>query len=170
MLEQTLEVIEGMKKAGIVSDYVLMGSVAASLYVEPVSTLDMDVLVPLASSLTPLREIYEYLKDQGYPEFDEKGHILIGEWPVDFLPEDNDALTKEMFATARSKQIGKTPCRVALPEYLAAEAVKVGRLEKDVPRLIELFKYPTFDKRKFERLIEKFGLQEKWLRMQSRLS
>jgi hypothetical protein len=55
--------------------------------------------------------------------------------------------------------------RVLRPEYLAAEALKVGR-PKDVGRISALLETEEFDLDRFSDLVERFSLQEKWAKIQ----
>ena len=55
-----------------------------------------------------------------------------------------------------------TPVRVVLAEYLLAIMLKVGRL-KDYARIEMFVKQDAVDYERFEEIIARYGLQEKWL-------
>jgi hypothetical protein len=98
-VKATLEVINQMQADGVIGEYAIGGAVGATIYLEPAATLDVDIFVvlPQAGSLMSLSPIYDYLRDKGAEIHAE--HIVIGEWPVQFLPPAND-LVKEAVANA----------------------------------------------------------------------
>lgn len=90
-MKQTLELINQMQSDGVIAHYAIGGAVAATFYLEPAATLDVDVFVLLstpAGALVSLSPIYEYLKLRGGVEDGE--HIVLGEWPVQFLVPANE--------------------------------------------------------------------------------
>ncbi len=91
-MKATLQAINGMQSDSIIGKYAIGGAVGATLYLEPAATLDVDIFVmlPAASSglLLSLAPLYDYLKARGGTVKDE--HIVIGGWPVQFLPPSND--------------------------------------------------------------------------------
>lgn len=152
-----------MKVDGIIDDYAVAGAVGAIFYVEPFSTEDVDVLVNFGSAkslLVSLEPILEYLKSHGYTEF-EHGAVVIEGWPVQFLPVSDD-LTRDALTTAqRIKYDDTLSVRVLRPEYLAAEAVKVGR-PKDLQRISLLLENESFNRQSFEDILRVHGLEQKW--------
>ena len=63
-MEKTLQVLNDLERAGVVSRYAIGGAMGATFYVEPVLTFDLDVFVVLPQTagglltLTPLYEPY----------------------------------------------------------------------------------------------------------------
>lgn len=51
------------------------------------------------------------------------------------------------------------------PEYLAAEAIKLGRA-KDIERVSLLLGADDFDLERFTDLVKRFGLEPKWEKIQ----
>jgi len=98
-VKATLEAINQMQADGVIGKYAIGGAVGATLYLEPAATLDVDIFVTLPSApanlLLSLGPIYDYLKARGGTAKDE--HIVIGGWPVQFLPPSND-LEREAIA------------------------------------------------------------------------
>jgi hypothetical protein len=91
-VKATLEAINGMQADGIIGKYAIGGAVGATLYLEPAATLDVDVFVTLpvveGSSLLTVSPIYDYLRTRGGTV--EHEHIVVGGWPIQFLPPAND--------------------------------------------------------------------------------
>jgi hypothetical protein len=167
-VRETFEVIEQMKRDGVIEEYAIAGAVGTIFYVEPFSTEDVDILVnlrPSDSGLVSLEPIFSYLHQRGYDRFSNQG-IEIGGWPVQFLPV-SDALTDEALAEAQYLPYDdELSVRVVRPEYLAAEATKLGR-PKDVQRIVSLFEIEDFDQAFFRQLIDKHGLAERLRRVQN---
>jgi hypothetical protein len=44
-IKEVIEMINGMEAAGVIERYAIGGAVAATFYLEPVATLDVDVFV-----------------------------------------------------------------------------------------------------------------------------
>ena len=82
-----------MQREGVIDKY---GAVGATFYLEPAATLDVDIFVTLpttgTSSLLTLTPIYEYLTARGGKV--DGAHIVIGSWPVQFLPPSDDLEAK----------------------------------------------------------------------------
>lgn len=165
-LQKAIAVIVQLYQEGVIEDLALTGAVAAMYYTEPANTKDVDFLAPLELNLDPLRSIFNALRQRGYSQFNNQGLILIEGWPVDFVPVSNE-LQQEMLATAKMRQVGPNlNCKIALPEYLAAESVRVGRPDKDYSRAIQLRALPQFNEQLFQQVLNKFGLLSKWKRIE----
>lgn len=68
-MKETLKVLNGMLKAGVVQRYAIGGAVAAIYYLEPIDTVDLDIFVRLevsGSELSILTPIYEHLIQNEY--------------------------------------------------------------------------------------------------------
>jgi hypothetical protein len=118
--ERALVVLNDMKANGVVSDYAIAGAMALLFWSEPIPTYDLDVLVFLPATDSPivsLDPIYRWAASHGYPS--EKEHIVVDGLPVQFLPAHN-ALADEAIETAAEMTYGHTPVRVVRPEYLIA--------------------------------------------------
>ena len=68
-IREILILINQMKTAGVIEQYAIVGVVGATFYLEPVSTLDIDIFVPLQPSQWSLlispQPIFDYLKTLG---------------------------------------------------------------------------------------------------------
>jgi len=91
-VKATLEAIHQMQADGVIGKYAIGGAVGATLYLEPGATLDVHIFVTLpsapGSSLLSLVPLYRYLKALGGTVADQ--HIVVGGWPLQFLPPSND--------------------------------------------------------------------------------
>ena len=79
--------LEAAVADGIVKRYAVGGAVGATFYIEPAATQDVDVFVVLdqsAALLVSLTPIYDYFTARGAVVDHE--HLVIAEWPVQFLP------------------------------------------------------------------------------------
>jgi hypothetical protein len=87
-MKVTIEAINQMQADGVIGKYAIGGAVGATFYLQPAATLDVDIFVTLpkapASRLLSLTPIYDYLKAHGGKVEDE--YMVIGDWPVQFLP------------------------------------------------------------------------------------
>ena len=64
-METTLQVLNGMERAGVIRRYAIEGAVGAIFYMEPVLTYDLDIFVELptaGSGLLSLSQVYDYLR------------------------------------------------------------------------------------------------------------
>ncbi len=160
-MEETLSIINKLEEDGIIGRYAVGGAVAATRYIEPVQTFDLDIFVifPLSKSgIISISPIYDYLEQLGYKA--EGEFITIEGWPVQFLPVYNP-LTEEAMEKAVEVRFGKTPTRVFSAEYLAAIMIETGR-PKDHARLIQFFEFESVNRSILEDIVARHGLKEKW--------
>jgi hypothetical protein len=123
-MKATLEIINRMQADGIIDQYAIAGPVGATFYLEPVATLDADILVSLPTTgggaFLTLTPIYDYLTKRGYRT--EGEYVVIEDWPVRFLPPTN-ALGEEALAQAVETEVEGVPTRVISAEHLVALAL-----------------------------------------------
>jgi hypothetical protein len=111
-----------------------------------------------------LEPIFSYLRENGYNLTNEG--VEISGWPVQFIPV-SDSLTSDALAKAQHLPYDdELSVRVVRPEYLAAEAIKLGR-PKDIQRIASLLEIDEFDRGLFHEIIERHGLAERWNRVQN---
>ena len=68
-MEKTLAVLNQLERDGVIGRYAIGGAVAATRYVEPVQTYDLDIFVVLpvsTSGLVSIAPIYAHLAQRGY--------------------------------------------------------------------------------------------------------
>jgi len=154
--------INGMQAAGVIERYAIGGAVAATFYLEPVATLDVDVFVefhtePGSQMISP-EPIFRYLRDRGCPM--EGEHIVIACWPIQFLPAGS-ALVQEALAKAVEKDVEGTPALVFTAEHLTAIALETGRA-KDKARVLQFIEADAIDLGLLQEILTRYGLAGAW--------
>lgn len=161
-MKETLELLNQMQRDGVIESYAIGGAVAATYYLEPFTTMDLDIFVQLSpppgSALLSLTPIYDYLTSRGGRIQSE--HVVIGTWPVQFLPA-YDPLEVESLQQARPVDVDGTATRVLLAEHLLALALRTGRL-KDHNRILQFLSEKVIDTARMNDILERHGLQSKW--------
>ena len=167
-MKETLETINRMQADGVIEKYAIGGAVGATLYLDPVATLDIDVFVvipPLKGSpLVSLTPIYEYLKKAGCQIQGE--YIVIGSWPVQFL-SPGSALEEEAVNESISAEVKGVRTWVMKAEHLVAIALQTGRA-KDHGRILHFLERNAVDLDKLNQLLERHSLIWKWQNFKKR--
>lgn len=167
-MEKTLTVINLLEHKGVIGRYAIGGAIAATRYIEPIQTYDLDVFVLLPvkepTGLLTISPIYQALSEMGYQP--EAEHVIVEGWAVQFLPAYN-ALTTEALEQAISVHFGSTPTRVFSAEHLAAIMLDTGR-PKDHARLVQFLEFDVLNTTAFTEIIDRFQLQTKWDTFQNR--
>jgi hypothetical protein len=167
-MKATLAAINQMQADGVIGKYAIGGAVGATFYLEPAATVDLDIFVtlPVAAGglLVSLAPIYEYLKSRGGKVQDE--YIVIGGWPVQFLPPSND-LELEAVNAAISATVEDVRTWVMTAEHLVAIALKTGRA-KDHNRILQFVEQEAVDRKKLSRILEEHHLTPKWVQFESK--
>jgi len=157
-----------MQADGVIGKYAIGGAVGATLYLEPAATLDVDIFVVLpevpGSKLLSLTPLYDYLKARGCAVQDE--HIVIGDWPVQFLPPTNQ-LEQEAVAESVETTVQGVPTWVMSAEHLVAIALGTGR-SKDHIRIVQFIEQDAVDRNKLQAILERHGLSAKWQRFEQK--
>jgi hypothetical protein len=165
-IEETIATINRMQSDGVIECYAIGGAVAATFYLEPVATLDVDVFIRLqaepGSLLASPQPLFNYLKDRGGKM--EGEYIIVAGWPVQFLPAANPLL-EEALARAVEKNVAGISARVFTAEHLAAIALQTGR-PKDKARLLQFIETGVLDWEKFRSIVSRHGLQPAWQRFE----
>ena len=150
-----------MQADGLLGQYAIGGAIAATFYVEPISTFDLDIFFTVAGaddkflSLTPL---YDYLATLGYKAVGEA--VEIEDWPVQFLPAFNPLL-EEALARAEAIQFKTTPTRVMRAEHLVAVMLQTGRT-KDYARIIQFLENEAVEGSRLLDVLARHDLTEQW--------
>ena len=164
-----------MKADGVIGGYAVGGAVAATFYVEPAETKDVDVFVILkpqpGTLIVDPSRIYDYLTAQGCKFIEVDGakteYIEIAGWPVQFLPADKPLL-KEAFAESVERTIDDLPIQVFSAEHLAAIALELGR-SKDRVRLAQFLEADVLDEKRFHSILERHRLLDRWAKFKKQL-
>lgn len=166
-MQRTIQVLNDMVEAGVVKDYAIGGAIALAFYIEPQETADLDIFVLFPESegtLITLAPVYDYLKQRGHEPDGE--HVSIHGMLVQFL--GTDELTEDALVNAEERAFYDLPTKVLSREHLAVIMVRLQRA-KDRARLPLLLELPEFDRSRFEDLLDRFDLQEKWSVLHRRL-
>ena len=161
-IEEVIHMLNQMQADGRIDRYAIGGAVGATFFLEPVDTLDVDVFItftpePGSLIVSPV-PVFDYLKARGCTMDGE--YILIGGWPVQFLPPTSP-LVEEALAQAVEFDVEGTPTRVFTAEHLAAIALQTGRA-KDKARLLQFVESGTLNPARFQDVIARHDLTIAW--------
>jgi hypothetical protein len=163
-MEKALQIIEEITRLGIIKAYAIGGGIAATYYIEPVLTYDLDIFfIPAKEGLDVLAPIYDYARERGFST--QAGSILIEGFPIQFIPAYND-LVREAVENAATLKYRDVEAKVVTAEYLAAIALQTGRA-KDRERLIRLLDETVIERTVLGRILESFGLADKFKKFES---
>ena len=161
-LHQVLVELRDLELAGVVERYAIGGAVGATRYVEAAATEDVAVFVTFTRApgklLDALAPIYAWLKLRGATV--EGEHLVIGGWPVQFLPAEGPLL-EEAIADACDQEVDGVRTRVFTAEHLAAIALALGRA-KDKLRIVQMVEAKVLDGPRFDAILERHNLTAKW--------
>ena len=161
-IKETIAAINRMQTDGIIERYAIGGAVGATFYLEPVSTLDVDVFITFRPDAGQLlispQPIFEYLKARGGVVQGE--YIVVAGWPVQFLPPGTP-LVEEALQESVERDVDGTPARVFTAEHLAAIALQTGRA-KDKARLLQFIEAGALDAARFQAILARHGLVDRW--------
>lgn len=154
-MEKTLQVVGEMIRLGIIKAYAIGGGIAATYYIEPVLTYDLDIFfLPVKEGLDEIAPICEFARVRGYVEQAEA--LLIEGFPVQFIPAYND-LVREAVADSATLKFRDVEAKVVKAEYLIAIALQTGRA-KDRERAARLLEGAVVDRTVLAKILEKHGL------------
>jgi hypothetical protein len=163
-IKRVVQVANQMCADGIIDHYAIGGAVGATFHLEPIATLDVDIFVSIVpkpgSLIISVQPIFDYLKTKGCTT--EGEYIVIADTPVQFLSPVGP-LGEEAVREAVETDLEEIPVRVMTAEHLAAIALETGR-SKDKARLLQFLENPDFNLVKFEGIVTKYGLTDKWQR------
>ncbi len=155
-LADVLRAANELVSAGLIKDYALGGALAAIYYTEPFTTYDADIIF-VASDKTlsaGVPAIYSHLQSKGWRV--EREHLLIKDFPVQFLAASG--LTEEAVQEAREIEYEGVPAKVFRPEYIIAIAASVGR-SKDLARIEQLLEQAKIDKPMLDDILRRYNLK-----------
>jgi hypothetical protein len=158
-MREVARLLGDMLSAGVIIDYALFGAVAQMRYTEAVATMDADVLVAL-----PPGSALDLLRPKGYKPEGEA--ILVGDWPVQFIPAFS-SLTEEAMREAQTTEVEGVRIRVVSAVHLAVIALSAGR-PKDFARILSLLESGAVTREQVRRLADQHGLSSAWRRFQAK--
>jgi len=162
-MKNTIEVINGLKKEGLIKDYAIGGAIGVLRWVEPFFTRDLDIfIIPQKEvgnrELFLLSPIYEYLKNKGYDKWVGQWLIIEGV-PVEFIPAEG--LAREALENAIETEFEGVQTRVMLPEYLITLLLKASR-DKDKIKIQMLLEQAEVNMEKLKEILHRYGLIDKF--------
>ncbi len=161
-ISDVLVTVNAMQADGVIENYAIGGAVGATFFVEPVSTVDVDIFVTFRLEpgrlLISLQPIFDYLTARGCAL--EGEYVMIAGWPVQFLPPTGPLL-EEALSQAITMDVAGIPARVFTAEHLAAIALQTAR-GKDKARLLQFIEAGALDPVRMQVILDRHGLLEKW--------
>jgi hypothetical protein len=152
-VDKALKIINGLQKSGLIKSYAIGGGIAATYYIEPILTYDLDIFfIPGEERLDVLSPIYDELIKKGC-----RSEKLI---PV------YNRLVSEAVETAVESTYMRVKARIVRPEYLLAIALQTNR-SKDRERAIQLLEQAKMDSKSLVRLLKKFGLYDRYRKLKA---
>lgn len=165
-IREVIQTINQMQAEGVIERYAIGGAVAATFYLEPVATLDVDIFITFKAEVGSLivspQPIFDYLKTRGGTMQGE--YIVVAGWPVQFLPPTSP-LVEEALREAVTRDVDGVPARVFTAEHLAAIALQTGRA-KDKARLLQFVEAGVLDAARFPAMVVRHGLADAWQRFE----
>ena len=155
--------LNSFKRRRIIRDYAIIGAVAATAYMEPIATEDIDVLI-LVDSDEEYLQAYGVIAGQS--EEQEGMHQILGGVPVQLFPSTVMPLYRDTVLQARKVRIDNTRAKVATAEHLILLYLTANR-QRDRMRVGYLIE--DADEGKLQSLLEEFDDQQNTLaeRLQS---
>jgi hypothetical protein len=154
-LADVLRAANELVSAGLIKDYALGGALAAIYYTEPFVTYDADIIF-ISSDKTlsaGIPAIYLHLQSKGWHV--EREHLIIKDFPVQFLAASG--LTEEAVRKAKRIEYDGVPAKVFSPEYIIAIAASVGR-HKDLARIEQLMTQAKVDRALLDDILRRHNL------------
>ena len=165
-IRDVIVTINQMEADGVIDRYAIGGAVGATFYLEPVSTLDVDVFVAFqlepGQLIASLKPLFDYLASHGCPMKGE--YVMIAGWPVQFLPTTGP-LVEEALAEAVEADVEGVAARVFSAEHLAAIALQTGRA-KDKARLLQFIEEGALDTARFQEIVRRHDLVDAWTKFE----
>jgi hypothetical protein len=162
VIKEVIVTINRMQADGVIERYAIGGAVGATFYLEPVATLDVDIFVAFRSEPGSLivspQPVFDYLKARGGTM--EGEYIIIGGWPVQFLPPGTP-LVKEALQESVERNVDGTSAHVFTAEHLATIALQTGRA-KDKARLLQFVEAGALDPARFQAILARHNLVDAW--------
>jgi len=129
-----IRILNTVKRRKVIRDYALIGAVAATAYMEPVFTEDLDIIVLVDTDeeyVRTFRRVAEFADGR------EGMHYVLGGVPVQMFPTTTKPLYLDTVKKARPARIGGLRVKVASPEHLILLYLEAFR-EKDHFRIRRL--------------------------------
>ena len=149
--------LNALKRRRIIRDYAVMGAVAATAYMEPMATEDLDVIILVDTDEEYLRVFNSVAANA---EGQEGMHYVLGGVPVQMFPSTIMPLYRDTVAAATQVRIGGLRVNFASIEHLILLYLEAFR-EKDQYRVRILDRLA--DAAKLNALLQRFDDAEEKL-------
>jgi predicted nucleotidyltransferase len=132
-IADVMRALRTMKEEGSLSEFMLYGSVAAMVHTRPFFTNDVDIAIVVDSDVEFI-SVFNRLSDFGKVS----GHAIeIDGTQAEIFPVDISPVIQDAVETAMSRKVEGFYVKVAGPEHLVLEALRVGR-PQDQARVLML--------------------------------
>ena len=160
---EAFKVLNGLKRRKVIRDYVVIGAVAATNYMEPVFTEDIDVVV-LVDTDEEYRSTFASIAK--HAEAQDGLHQVLGGVPVQLFPSTIMPLYRDTLDGARQVRLGNLRVKFASAEHLILLYLLAFR-ERDHIRVRSLLR--NIDEGRLQELLDRFDDEENTLadRLQS---
>ena len=129
-----IRVLNNLKRRRVIRDYTLIGAVAATAYMEPLSTEDLDIIILVD---TDDEYLQTFRRISSFAEGIEGMHYILGGVPVQIFPTTTKPLYRDTVENARRARIGNLRVKVASPEHLVVLGLEAFR-HRDRLRILVL--------------------------------
>ena len=151
---EAFRVLNGLKRRKVIRDYVVIGAVAATSYMEPVSTEGIDVIV-LVDSDEEYRSTFGAIAKVA--EARDGMHQVLGGVPIQMFPSTTIPLYRDTLEGARQIRVGNLRVKFASAEHLILLYLLAFR-ERDHHRVRDLLR--NIDEDRLTYLLERFDDDE----------
>ena len=149
-----LRALNGLKRRKVIRDYVVIGAVAATTYMEPVFTEDIDVIV-LVDTDEEYLSTFTAISQQAEAQLGM--HQVLGGVPVQLFPSTIMPLYRDTLDGARQVRLGNLRVKIASAEHLVLLYLLAFR-ERDQIRVRFLLGH--IDEGRLRHLLERFDDDE----------
>ena len=147
---EAFKALNGLKRRKVIRDYVVIGAVAATTYMEPVFTEDIDVII-LVDTDEEYRSTFGAISE--IAEGQDGMHQVLGGVPVQLFPSTTMPLYRDTLEGARQVRINNLRVNIASAEHLILLYLLAFR-ERDHLRVRNLLR--NVDEGRLHILLERF--------------
>ncbi len=152
-----LSALNGLKRRKVLRDYVVIGAVVATTYMEPVFTEDIDIIVLVNTDEELLRTFGAISK---HADGEDGIHPVLAGVPVQLFPSTIMPLYRDALEAARQVRLGNIRVKFASAEHLILLYLLAFR-ERDQLRIRYLL--GIIDEGRLRHLLERFDDGERTL-------
>ena len=154
---EAFKALNGLKRRKVIRDYVVIGAVAATIYMEPVFTEDVEIVV-LVDTDEEYRNTFVAIAQQA--EAQDGMHQVLGGVPVQLFPSTTMPLYRDALDGARLVRFGNLRVKFASAEHLILLYLLAFR-ERDHLRVRYLVR--NIDEVRLQGLLDRFDDEDNTL-------